>query len=139
MRAAAGAALAVSTVATSCFVGSRVALAPSPDPAPVLVQARALATIDTIARSHGLSAQPTSSTHDCFIGLTRSGTYQSHWRDGSLQMSVCAERSHPYRLEISVLQSGLKWNDKGRKLRDELPNVLRARFGTEVVTVERNR
>jgi hypothetical protein len=133
---AAGGALIVSTLATSCFKSTRVALTPSPDPSRITVQGRALAALDTIARSHGLNANPTLSKHKCFVRRREAGLTQGHWGDGSLQMYVCAEVSDPYRLEIDVLQDGFRWNDRGRKLRDELLATLRARFGTESVVVE---
>jgi len=136
IRMAAGGALIVGTLASSCFKGTRVALTPSPDPARYIVQARALAALDTIANAHGLNADPTFLMHKCFVGTTQSGLLQGKWGDGSLQMSACAEVSDPYRLEINVLQGGFRWNEKGRKLRDELPAVLRARFGAESVKVE---
>lgn len=122
---------AMCSMATSCFLSSRVVLTPTPSPV-ASIQARAIAVTDSVATSHGLKRkQP---WHYCTV-RGEPGIPEAAWETGALWVTACVERAQAARVEIEIRYNGYWWNAKSKLIRQELPAALRARFGGDSVTV----
>lgn len=123
--------LVLGSVATSCFLESRVVLTPSPS-GRSSIQSRAIAVTDSVAKQHGL--KPKRPWFYCSVRGTE-GTPEAAWGSGSLSLTACGERAEPARMEIQIRNDGFRWNAKGDSIREQLPAALRAAFGLELATV----
>ena len=127
--------LAMSSVATSCFLRSAVVLTPSPTPSRSM-QARVIAVTDSIARLHGL--KPKHPSDYCTVRGTK-GIPDAAWQSGSfwgdLWLSTCVERAQPARMEIEIRRNGYWWKGKDKIIRQELSDALGAALTAESVAV----
>ena len=125
--------LAVCSLATSCFMMSRIVLTPSPNtpPSPTM-PSLAVSIVDSLARRHGLKRE--QETFPCSVGSSQ-GKLEGYWT-GWLLLTVCVERAHPDRVEVYMNQRGLSWSAEAQRFRRELSDALGTRFGAAVVTVD---
>jgi hypothetical protein len=122
---------AICSMATSCWLASRVVLTPAPSPV-VRLQDRAVAITDSIATKHEL--QRKQPWYYCTVRGVQ-GEPTAAWERGPLWVTACVERTQPPRVEIEIRYNGIRWNAKSKAFRHELPNALRAGLGTDSVTV----
>jgi len=99
------------------------------------IQSRTIATVDSVARLHGLKA--TTPWPYCTVDGVK-GILEAAWRSGSWSITACVEGSASSRIEIEVRRDGWGWNAKGNSINHELPEALAGVLGAVVVTVYRD-
>ena len=130
-------AVALSCMATSCFLLSGIVLTPSPS-RPTVLRTRVVAVTDSVVRLHGL--KPVNPWPYCSVRGMQ-GVPAAAWEHGALSVTACAEQAQRWeevpraRIEIAIRHNGYRWNATGKLIRQELPAALEAAFAAESIIV----